>query len=156
MDVLPDNLAYGRYYVVNEFDLSVGNFSWSSLSLGYIQVRDVLPTSPFYREEAYSVVKFGGFSPSTGSLDDIWVTTAFAAVLGSDELDGIGLPDFVPFDASLYSYRLLFGSFRNSLQLSGTIDSIEVVPEPATLALFGIGLAGLWDLPEERSPHSSS
>tara|TARA_B100000446_G_C10552524_1_gene341227 strand:- start:18129 stop:18809 length:681 start_codon:yes stop_codon:yes gene_type:complete len=142
VDTLPENSSLARYYAVRDFDLMIGGHFWKSTTKGYIQVRDV---SPIYTEEAYSVVQ-RAFSPSQGELQNIWLSTLFSgSQLGVNELSGITLPEHIPFNTSDYSYMMRFGSFGNSLQLNGLINSIDIarkvnVASPSSLLLLGLGV----------------
>ena len=123
-----ENDEIARYRALTSFELIVAGYIYESTSKGYIQVRDRLPTSPWPTEERYSVVQ-SGLEAKNGGREDLRLATLFTdSIFGRNELDGIGLPDFVPFQPADYSGRIWFGSFPNSTALSLSIHSINVTP----------------------------
>ena len=85
------------------------------------------------------------FEADNGGRNDLYLTALYTnAITGRDELNGIGLPDYVPFDVSDYSVRFLFGMPSNGfLQLDAKIKSIAVVPDPPITQLFFLAVLGL-------------
>jgi len=144
-DVFPENDEIARYHVLTGFTVNVANHSWTSIDDGYIQVRDRLPTSPFPLEERYSVVQQVFSADSSSTRDDLSLVSVYTdAITGMNELDGIGLPDFVPFTASDYMVRFSFNSaFNGRLQMDAELDSISLVSEPSAISIFIVGIITL-------------
>ncbi|MBV1929036.1 MAG: hypothetical protein KUG81_05940 [Gammaproteobacteria bacterium] len=145
VDILADNDEIARYHVLTGYVLSVSGQSWVSSHNGYIQVRDRPTTSPsFPSEERYSVVQ-QVFSSTGINRNDLYLTSlGTKAISGINELSGIELPSFVPFDASDYSFRFLFGRPGNDfLQMEADIASISVISEPSVAYLFLLGVFGI-------------
>lgn len=138
-DALPDNDKIGRYFSIVHYELTLGSNQFiKGGAVGYIQVADRTRLGlPSPDDEWINVVQ-RGFDTVNPFVNGFWLYQAAfsAAKINSFEIDGIGLIDYIPFNASDYSYKLLFTSRDYGfLQANGTITkmAIKSVSEPGNL-----------------------
>ena len=149
-DALPADPTLGFYLSPGGYSVAVGSFS-SAGSGPFIVTFNDFPTGPLLRDQ-YSVtlgsqgqiVNGNAYERFVFDLMDVELAPAVPMTLTTDALPTAPLL----FDAlDLKSFFFAFLSpTRGEVHIQGSLTSLtqlSTVPEPATMALFGIALAGL-------------
>jgi hypothetical protein len=130
--------TFALWFNVISATLQIESFTATSTA-GVIQQIDD-PTGDQYNVDSGNSVG----SSQIGGLDmDYFLIRLFdstgPAVVDASEL----LTDPLLSDFDFRTFVVVFGPSDNSASVVGTLTSLAVVPEPSTMALLGVGLAGL-------------
>jgi hypothetical protein len=130
--------TFALWFNVVGASVQIGTFTATSTAGSIQQIDD--PTADQYNVDADNLV---GSSP-IGGLDSNYFLIRLFDSTGSAVADASELltdPLLSAFDSR--TFVIVFGPPDNSGSVAGVLTSLAIVPEPSTLGLLGIGLAGL-------------
>lgn len=127
------------YYLssITSLEFLVGTFS-GSFSTGNILVRDNVPVQDIYQVESYSP----GTIPPVLGLDLESFTLSLNDASGSvfvTDTQQLTPPNINDFSSTSIRLTLVDATFSNFGEVTATVDSLAVVPEPSSLGLLLLG-----------------